>query len=135
MYCLVEDNYTAFPTNNVCLLVIFNSKTRYPKGAVQQMEVEMLLCTIPCISTFSGLIGQEFGAEAMDLNMATDSYVQLFVTAFNFKIYICYDSSCPLVFHFLSRVLQSSIPSLAFLQVKMTQHNDVNMKPGTMTST
>lgn len=41
MYCSVEDNYTAFPTNNVCLLVIFNSKTRYPKGAVQQMEVEI----------------------------------------------------------------------------------------------
>jgi len=51
--------------------------------------------------------GQEFGAEAMDLNMATDSYVQLFVTAFNFKIYICFDFSCPLFFHFLSRVVQS----------------------------
>lgn len=29
------------PTNNVCLVVIFNNQTRYPKGAVQQMEVEI----------------------------------------------------------------------------------------------
>lgn len=42
-HCSVEDNYTVFfpPTNKVCLVVIFNSKTRYPKGAVQQMEVEI----------------------------------------------------------------------------------------------
>ena len=51
----------------------------------------------------------------MDLNMA-DSYVQFSVTAFNVKIYICYDSSCPLFFHFLPRVLQTSIPNLAFLK-------------------
>lgn len=41
MYCSFEEHYTAFSRNNVCLLVIFNSKTRYPKGAVQQMEVEI----------------------------------------------------------------------------------------------
>lgn len=41
MYCSVEDNYTAFQTNNVCLVVIINSKTGYPKGAVLQMEVEI----------------------------------------------------------------------------------------------
>lgn len=104
-YCSVEDNYTAFPTNNVCLLVIFNSKTRYPKGAVQQMEVEIaalyntMHINLQC-TDWSGV-----GAEAMDLNMATDSYVQLSVTAFNFKIYICYDSSCPRFFHFSSRSL------------------------------
>lgn len=41
MYCSVEDNYTAFQTNNVCLVVIINSKTGYQKGAVLQMEVEI----------------------------------------------------------------------------------------------
>lgn len=42
----------------------------------------------------------------MDLNMATDSYVQ-YVTAFVFKIYICFHSSCLLFFSFLSRVFYS----------------------------
>lgn len=76
MYCSVEDNDTAFPTN-VCLLVIFNSKTRYPKGAVQQMEVEIAALYNTMHINLHGLIGQEFGAEAMDLNMATDSYVHV----------------------------------------------------------
>lgn len=113
-YCSVEDNYTAFPTNNVCLLVIFNSKTRYPKGAVQQMEVEIAALYNTMHINLQCTDRSRVGAEAMDLNMATDSYVQLLVTAFDFKIYICYDSSCPLSFHFLSRALQSSTPNLAF---------------------
>lgn len=126
-YCSVEDNYTAFPTNNVCLLVIFNSKTRYPKGAVQQMEVEIAALYNTMHINLQCTDRSRVGAEAMDLNMATDSYVQLSVTAFNFKIYICYDSSCPLFFHFLPGVLQSSIPNLAFshhryLQTHHRQH-------------
>lgn len=95
-----------FQQKNVCLLVILNSKTRCPKGAVQQMEVEIAALYNTMHINLQCTDRSKFGAEAMDLNMATDSYVQLFVTAFSFKIYICYDSSCPLFFHlFLSSLL------------------------------
>lgn len=63
----------------------------------------------------------------MDLNMATDSYVQLFVTAFDFKIYICFDSSCPLFFHFLSRVLQSFYSKSGISESEVKQ--ETTLKP------
>lgn len=61
-----------------------NSKTRYPEGAVQQKEVETALYNVMHNITLQWT--DQFGAQVMDLNMATDSYVQLFVTDFDFKI-------------------------------------------------
>lgn len=42
----------------------------------------------------------EFGAEAMDLNMATGLLCTVVRHCLHFKIYICFDSSCHMFFPF-----------------------------------
>lgn len=68
--CSVGENQISFQTN-VFSLVIFNNKTGYPKGAVQQMEVE--IATLYNTMHVNRYDGPDCGAEAMDLNMATGS--------------------------------------------------------------
>lgn len=86
-----------FFQTNVFLLVIFNNKTGDPKGAVQQMEVETATLDNTMHVNLQETDRPEFGAEAMDLNMATGS---LCTVVRHFKIYICFDSSCRMFFPF-----------------------------------
>lgn len=68
--CPFGENWISFQTN-VFLFVIFTNKTGYPKGAVQQMEVE--IATLYNTMHVNLYDRPEFGSAAMDLNMATGS--------------------------------------------------------------
>lgn len=60
----------------------------------------------------------EFGAEAMDLNMATGSLCTVVHHCLHFKMYICFDSFCHMFFPFcfsFSELESSSLPNLAGL--------------------
>lgn len=95
------------------LIVIFNNKTGYPKGAVQQMEVK--IATLYNTMHVNLYDRPKFGAEAMDLNMATGSLCTVVRHCLHFKIYICFDSFCHMFFPFCFRSESSSLPNLAGL--------------------
>lgn len=95
--CSDGENQLSFQTNEF-LLFIFNNKTGYPKGAVQQMEVEIATLYNTMHVNLQETDRPEFGAEAMDLNMATGLLCTVVRHCLHFKIYICFDSSCHMFF-------------------------------------
>lgn len=94
-----------FSPVNVCFVVITANSKRYPRGAVQQMEVEIaaLYKTMHNNLQWTDL----YTIKTIDLNMATDSYVYTVV----FSFCVCILSSALSV---CLVVIQFSIPNQAF---------------------
>lgn len=109
------------------LLVIFNNKTGDPKGAVQQMEVETATLYNTMHVNLQETDRPEFGAEAMDLNMATGSLctvVRHFQDIHLFRFLLPY--VLPLSFLSPSEPESSSLPNPAGLgKTTIFRHKNV----------